>query len=234
MVQLRPGGHRTTLTTGLLRPQEVHSRPGWCRVALVATTALLLGGDLVELDVEVGPRAKLDLFEVAGTVALDGHGLAAGWDVRVRLHPGARLRMSGQPFVVATGARVTRSLQLDAAEGAQALMRDTIVLGRYGERGGWLRNTTTLRVAGDLVLLEDSELDPAWRELPGLLGIHRIVDTLTAVGQQLPDDVWHSGVAHFRLPNDAGDMRRHLGRDLAASPMHDAWQRLERDAARTG
>ena len=34
---------------------RLHGPPEMCRVALVATTALLLGGDQVELDVRVGP-----------------------------------------------------------------------------------------------------------------------------------------------------------------------------------
>lgn len=227
-VNQRQGQHRAAMTSGLLRPQQVHSRPGWCRVGLVATTALLLGGDTVELEVEVGPSARLDLFDVAGTVALDGRGLAAAWHVRIRLGCGARLRLSGQPLVVATGARVTRSLQLDVADGARALLRDTVVLGRYGEQGGWLQSTTAIRVAEELVLLEDQELDPSWRELPGHLGDHRLLDTITAVGLPLPapgpgDD---PAVAHFRLPGDRGVVRRHLGRELAVSPIHDEWERL--------
>jgi urease accessory protein len=191
-------------TTGLLRPQQVHSRPGWCRVGLVATTALLLDGDTVELDVEVGPGARLDLFAMAGTVALNGRGLPAAWHVRIRLGCEGRLRYGGQPIVVATGARVSRSLQLDVADGGQALLRDTVVLGRYGEQGGWLRSTTVVRVAGELVLLEDQVLDPSWRELPGLLGDRRVLDTISALGHPLHGVGSEPAVSHFRLPGSPG------------------------------
>ena len=44
------GRHRLALSNGVLRAQQVHSRPGWCRVGLVATTALLLG--LADLEPE--------------------------------------------------------------------------------------------------------------------------------------------------------------------------------------
>ena len=55
-----------------------------------ATTALLLGGDAVELVVEVGPGAVLDLFDVAGTVAYHGRGRSGG----VAYHSSTRGRRS--------------------------------------------------------------------------------------------------------------------------------------------
>lgn len=204
----------------------VHSRPGWRRIALVATTALLLGGDQVELDVEVGPGARLELFDVAGTVALDGQGSPARWDVRVRLAAGALLHLHSQPFVVADGAHVTRSLHLDLAAGAQALLRDTLVLGRHGQQGGWVRNTTSIRVGGDLVLLEDQVLDPGWRALPGLLGDVRVLDSITWLGPSPADPSLAPGVSQFRLCGGAGGVLRYLGREVADSPLHDQWDLL--------
>lgn len=219
------GRPRAALTSGLLRPQLVHSRPGWCRIALVATTALLLGGDRVELDIQVGPGARLELFDVAGTVALNGQGLAASWEVRVRLAAGALLHLASQPLVVADGACVTRRLLLDLAAGAGALLRDTVVLGRHGQWGGWLRNSTSIHVGGDLVLLEDQVLDPSWRALPGLLGDLRVLDSITALGPPLQLSA-PAGISQFRLINGAGELRRYLGRELADSPLHEDWYRL--------
>jgi len=221
------GRHRAVLTTGLLRPQLVHSRRDRCRIGLLATTALLLGGDTVELDVTVGPGARLELFDVAGTVAFNGRGSAADWHVRVRLAPDARLLLSGLPFVVADGAHVTRSLELDASASASALLRDTVVLGRCGERGGWLTNNASVSMAGRLVLREDQELDPSWRQLPGLLGGARVLDTITALGaSSWPTSHEARDVSVFRLPDGAGVLCRYLGQELATSPLHEEWARL--------
>ena len=81
-VHAHEGRHRTRLQTGLLRPQPLHGPADRCRIGLLATTALLLGGDRVELDVQVGPGATLELVDVAGTVAYDGRGRPASWSVR--------------------------------------------------------------------------------------------------------------------------------------------------------
>ncbi|MDQ1537044.1 MAG: urease accessory protein, partial [Actinomycetota bacterium] len=108
------------------------------RVALVAESALLLAGDLVEVDVSVGPFAELDLVEPSGTIAYDMRGGSASWRVRVRLAEGSRLRWQGKPFVLAQGAKVDRDVQIDLQTGATATLRETLVLGRSGEPGGRL------------------------------------------------------------------------------------------------
>lgn len=218
--------HRVSLSTGLLRPQLVHGRPGWCRIGLVATTALLLGGDAVEVEARLGPGAHLDLFDVAGTVAFNGRGCGASWTVRVHLAEGAVLRLSGEPFVVADGADVTRSLQVDLASSASALLRETVILGRTGEQGGRLRNLTAIDVGGQPVCLEDQELDPAtYRALPGMLGDLRILDTITAIGRP-PPPVDPCGLPQFTLVSQAGTITRYLGHQLAPSPLHREWTRL--------
>jgi urease accessory protein len=206
----------------------VSSRPNSCRIGLIATTALLLGGDQVELEVIVGPGARLDLFDVAGTVAYDGKGMPAGWDVRVSLAEKAQLRLSGEPFIVADGARVTRRFTLDVALSATALLRETLVLGRTGEGGGWLLNETAIRLDGEPVCLESQLLDPATtRTLPGQLGDYRIVDTVIAVGVPGPQVAALSGTTQFSLFRSAGTITRHLGHSLDRSPLHAVWQRLE-------
>ncbi len=77
---------RVRLVPGLLRAQPVAAPAGWTRIGLIATTALLLGGDEVELDIRLGPRTKLHLFDVGGTVAYNGRGAAAS--LAYPHHPG--------------------------------------------------------------------------------------------------------------------------------------------------
>lgn len=223
-VRREHGRLRTRLCTGLLRPQLLHGPPDRCRVGLLATTALLLGGDAVRLEVDVGPGATLELSDIAGTVAYDGRGRAAFWSLHVSVADGGRLRWCGEPFVVADGAEVTRDLSLDLAAGAQVLIRETVVLGRAGQVGGRLHNRTTVRSGGRPVLVEDTVLDPAThRRLPGMLGDLRVIDTLLAVGLDLPSGPV-DGSTLYRLAGPGATLRRHLGRELATSPLHRLWR----------
>ena len=213
--------HVARLGGGPLRAQLVSADARRCRVGLLATTALLLGGDRVELELEVGPGARLDLFDVAGTVAYSGRGAPAGWHVRATVGDGGSLRYAGEPLVVADGADVTRTIELEVGAAAEVVLRDTVVLGRTGERGGRLRSSTTARVAGRLVLREDQDLDPDGdRGAPGLLGRHRVLDTVTRLGTALPPPV---DAVSYALVGGSGTVTRWLGGSLAESPLGRAW-----------
>jgi urease accessory protein len=165
--------------------------------------------------------ACLDLGDVAGTVAYSGRGVPAAWHVRATVADGATLRYAGEPFVVADGADVTRTLELDVATGAAVLLRDTVVLGRSGERGGRLRSRTAVRVGDTPVLREDQDLDPDRdRCAPGLLGCHRVLDTVLWLGPGLPPPV---DAISYALVGGAGTLTRWLGGSLAESPLGRAW-----------
>jgi urease accessory protein len=226
-VRREQGRLRTRLRTGLLRPQLLHGPPDRCRVGLLAGSALLLGGDAVELEVEVGAGVTLDLVDIAGTVAYDGRGAAASWRVEIRVADGGRLRWSGEPLVVSDGADVTRSLVLDVADGGQALVRETLVLGRSGQIGGVLRSRTEVALGGRPVLVEDTVLDPAQhRRLPGMLGELRVLDSILAVASPLdappvaPDG---SQATRFALAEPGCFLGRALLGELASSPVHPWW-----------
>ena len=62
--------------------------------------------------------------------------------------------------MVADGADVLRTLELDLDGSATLRLRETLVLGRSGEVGGRLRTRTGIRIDGEPVLLEDQRLDP--------------------------------------------------------------------------
>ena len=225
-VSLDEGRLRTRLRSGLLRPQPVHGPADRCRIGLLATTALLLGGDAVELEVDVGAGVTLELTDVAGTVAYDGRGRPARWDVRVRVGAGGQFRWSGAPFVVADGADVSRTLTLDLAGDAQALLRETLVLGRSGQVGGRVRTRTAVRRSSRSVLAEDTDLDPAGhRRLPGMLGPARVLDSVLAFGLPLPPVPSESpdGLGCFHLAEPGSTLLRYLGTELDQSPLHRLW-----------
>lgn len=226
------GRPRLRARSGLLRAQQVRSPDGWTKIGLIASTALLLGGDRVELRVEVGPGARLWLFEVAGTVAYDGRGRSASWRVDVRVAADAKLIMAAEPFVVAAGADVDRTFALDVDGSATALVRETLVLGRTGEVGGRLRNRTSIGRDGAPLAIEDQRLDPAARRLPGVLGDERVVDSLSqiAAGATGPSVF---GATTFALAESAGTVTRWIGSELASSPLHTAWSERAVDQVRT-
>jgi urease accessory protein len=223
LVEQRHGRHRARFTSGLLRAQLLHGPDDRCRVGLLATTALLLGGDQVELEIVVGEDATLELLDVAGTVAYHGRGATSGWQVRLQLEAGARLRWSGEPLVVSYGARVIRSLDVDLAASSSLMLRETVVLGRSGEPGGRCTSRTAIRRTGQDLLVETLDLDAVdLRRLPGMLGRHRVVDTIVALG--LPEPRAAQGAARFRLVEPGCTVTRYLGQEVSRSPLHDAWR----------
>jgi urease accessory protein len=207
-------------------------------VALVATGAVLLGGDHVAVHVRVADGCSLTLTDVGGTVAYDGEGTPCRWDVEVRLGAGARLAWAGLPFVVSTGADVTRSTDAVLGAGARLLLRETVVLGRDGESGGRVVLRSTVR-DDDGPLLVEEVVAAGGRPVPGVLGGRRVIDTVTdlrgapddgpshvaGTGADLPDGA--DGAVTLRLER-GGALTRWLGGSAHLSPLHrsDPWRDL--------
>ena len=191
-----------------MRAQRLHGPDDRARVALVGQTALLLGGDAVELDIEVGPGARLELVEVAGTVAYHGRGLAASWHTRIRLAGGASLRYLGEPFVLSDGADVTRSLTVDLASDAVGVLRETLVFGRIGQAGGAVDAQTVLRRDGVEFCRERLVTDAGSRARPGVLSGARVLDSLLALG--VPAPPVEQG-QRFQLLDPGSTLTRFLG-----------------------
>ena len=223
-----PGRARVTHTPGPIAARVQRVDPDGARVALVATTALLLGGDHVEFDVRVGPGGWLDVVETAGTVAYDAQGVASGWTVRARLGAGARLTWNGEPFVIADGANVHRVTELDLAPGATACLRETLVFGRVGEAGGALRATTRARLDGTDLLVEDLDLaDPLVRTAPGLLGPCRVVDSVLLLGAAAPLEPALPPGTRYDLAGP-GTLARVLAADTGRSGLDEVWSAWSR------
>jgi urease accessory protein len=198
---------------GALRVQRLEPGPDAVRVALVPTSALLLAGDHVAVDIEVAAGCGLEIVEPGGTVAYAMRGDEAAWDVRVRLGDRSRLVWHGEPFVVSADAAVRRSLTVALAATASAVVRETVVLGRSGEAPGLLDSLTTISREGVPVLVERLL---AGDGRPGL-GRHRVLD-----------QVLHLGVGAARCPAtpgatmrlESGDvLHRWIGQDTHASPI---------------
>lgn len=224
-VEIRDGRHQVRASPGLLRAQRLHGPDDRARVALVAQTALLLGGDRVDVEIEVGSGAVLELSDIAGTVAYHGRGRLAAWRTAVRLGRGAHLRYAGQPLVIGAGADVTRTLTVDLAADATARLRETVVFGRVGEVGGRLDTTTRLRRAGEEFCRERLYLDPGARDKPGILAGVRVVDTVLDLGLRANVTSYsvRSDVVTYALLDEESTLTRFLGTSAADSPLISDW-----------
>ena len=113
-------------------------------VHLVNSAASPLGGDELALTVLVGPGACLTLTGIAATVALPGPRARSRSTVRMELGAGATVEYLPEPTVITERARHESLLTVTLAANAHLRTRETLVLGRAGERPGEL--TTTLHV----------------------------------------------------------------------------------------
>ena len=222
-VQAAEGRARCSVRAGLLSPRVLSCDATGARVALVATSALLLAGDEVRIDVHVGPGAWLHVVETSGTVAYDARGGTASWHVVITVDAGGTLVWEGLPFVVAAGADVDRTTTADLAAGATLLVRETLVLGRTGEVGGDLRSRTRCTLAGRPALVDDLRLDVS-RTAPGILGAGRVLDSILCLGTRPPPTAPAPGLAHLDL-DVPGALLRSVGRDAHAGSLDGQWVR---------
>lgn len=185
-----PGARFSVLDQGhYLAPRPVSAplrapgggTPHLC-VALIGIHMLLLGGDDVRIEVEVGPGVTLEVIEPAGMVAYDAGGVASRWSLDAVLGEGSALVWDGAPIVVAGGANVFRRTRVRMGAGARALLRETLVLGRSGEAGGALRSVTRLTGPGGDFLYEDLDLTGVRRQAVGVLGASKVLASATAAG----------------------------------------------------
>lgn len=214
------------LVVGKLAPRLISRGPTQAHVGLTSAEMILLDADQVHLEVTVGPGCTLHLEDIGGMVAYPRRqpevpGPPAEWQVTVHVAEEARLIWEGLPFVVAQNAHVLRRTEVTLGSGARALIRETLVWGRSGETGGRLRSITHAADGDGDLLLEDLQADAASPD-PGILGDHRVMDSLTALGfepETSPGDL---------VLEQPGALARHLGSETHRSPLtarFGAWSR---------
>jgi urease accessory protein len=206
---------------GHLGVRVLQAGPGHARIALLAEGALLVAGDDVSVGMRVGTSVRLEVVEPAGTVAFDMRGGSARWRVAVAVADGGELLWRAEPLVVVTGAVVDRDVAVTLDGTATVALRETLVLGRVGESGGVLRQRfRALRAVGPL-LAEDLDIDGA-RPRVGVLGINRVVDSVTVLGRRAAG-IPTPQAAHRLELDGPGTVLRYLGHDTHTSPLEGFW-----------
>lgn len=168
-----------------------------------------LGGDDLALDVHLGAGSSLQLRSTAAMVVQAGRPAAAArWTLDADLADGAMLDWRPEPTVVCDAADLYSSTTVALQRGARAILREVVVLGRAGQRGGRFDGTLTVECDGVPLLAHTLLLDGADPVLAGPAGTGgaRVAGMLTAVGAGID-----------RSPQDAGEK---LGLRWACSALH--------------
>jgi urease accessory protein len=146
-------------------------------------------------------------------------GGGARWDVDIEAEDGGCLVWHGEPFVVAEGADVARTLRVDLGATSVVTLRETLVLGRSGEEPGRLRSRTDVSRDGAPVLLEELDSDVG-------LGVDQVL-ALGGFEAQAPERRRTSATEPGSMVLASGDrLRRWLGAETHASPIHGCYSRL--------
>jgi urease accessory protein len=178
-------------------------------VYLVGGAAGPLGGDVLDLRIDVRDGAALRVRTAAAAVALPGRdGAESVFAVTATVGAGARLEFLPEPTVLAGRARHRVELAVSLADGAALVLRDEVILGRHGERGGACRARLRADLAGAPLLrheLDVSGTGPASLG-PAVLAGHRAAGSLLRVEPawaSLPEDQVPPGQAPAEAPGVA-------------------------------
>lgn len=158
-------------------------RPTREGVYLVGGAGGPLGGDGVDLDIEVRAGAELTVRSAAASVALPGAG--PSWvRVNARVAPGASLRWVPEPTILAARCRHRVDATVAVGEGARLHWREELILGRHGEAPGSVVSRLQVDYAGRPLLRHELALGPehpGW-DSPAVTAGARAVGSLVLVG----------------------------------------------------
>ena len=178
-----PGG---PYTAAVLRSDlPIVLRPADDAIYLAQGAAGPLGGDDIELSIEVPDGCSLRLRAVASTLVLPSiHGGTARITVRAVVGEGSSLELLLEPVVVADRAAVELITLVELADTARLLWREEVVLGRHHEAGGSVLTRIDVTQGGLPLLRTGCQLtggDPVTHG-PSVIGRGRAVGSLLAVG----------------------------------------------------
>lgn len=152
------------------------------RVALTAGAAGPVGGDELDLTIDVGAGSSLVLSEISPTLLLPGpHGERSRTRVRVRVAAGATLIWLAEPMIAARGCDHLNDVGVQLEEGARLLMREEILLGRHAEVSGRVGQRISVRLAGRPLYRQDLHIGSPEAATPSVIGDHRAVGSMLIV-----------------------------------------------------
>ncbi|MEU7740461.1 urease accessory protein UreD [Nonomuraea sp. NPDC049158] len=163
-------GGRTVISRLSSMPPLTLRQTGPRTVHLVSTAAGPLGGDRLDLDLDVASGTSLEVGSVAATLVLPGDGESV-MVISAHVGAGAELRFAPQPTVLAAGCAHRLVVRLTLAAGARVFWREEIVFGRYGEAPGRCHARFDATYDGRPLLRQEYTVgDPAIDASPAVYG----------------------------------------------------------------
>lgn len=203
--EVRADGREQTRICGLrseapllLRPTHPKHPEPWtggrddvARVCIAAGAAGPIGGDRLELRVDVGTGSTLVLHDVSATLLLPGPRDEES-RLRVDVHVGTRATLVWlpDPVIAAHGCRHAGEVRIALDRGARLILREELLLGRSGEQPGNLRQHVRVRLDGRPLLHQQLIIGPEApaSDGPAVTGGHRAIGSLLVV-----DPAWSDG-----------------------------------------
>jgi urease accessory protein len=213
-----PSGHTRTVVSTLrseaplaLRLTRAKTPEPWAadatdvvRVCVAAGLAGPVGGDVLALDVEVGPGSALVLAEISPTLALPGpHAQRSQTTTRIHVAAHGTLIWLAEPIVAVRGCDHVNEVHVQLEEGARFLMREEVLLGRHGEPSGTVRQHVHVRLGDRPLYRHDLTLGRSADEAPSVVGSHHAVGSILVVDPAWRMDWTDHPPSACLLPGDA-------------------------------
>lgn len=180
VVDARPGGLRWRA-----EPPVALRRTGAARLHLVHAGGGPLGGDDLQLRLGLAPRTRLAVHSAAATVVQPGTDHApTSWSLIADIGDHAGLIYHPEPTIVCDQAILHSHTHVDLTSGAWVLLREEVVLGRHGERGGHYRGDLRVNIQCEPLVAHTTVLDGSDPDLcgPGGSGGARALGSLLVAG----------------------------------------------------
>jgi len=229
------------LTGGLTHDEAL---PEAATVYVQTPTAGIAQGDRHAIDVTVDPGAVAHVTGQSATKVLRMERNYGATTVDLSVGADGYLEYLPEPTIVHRDARYRQDLTLSLDADAAAVVGEVLVPGRLARDEAFAFDHAYLRTEAHgpdgLAFADANDLRPAATDprRPGVLGEHRVLGTLYAVGDPALSDRLHERVADradvragaTALPNDAGAMVRVLGAETepVRTAMRAAWDEARR------
>jgi urease accessory protein len=175
--------------THLFCTGSIAARPTPRGLWLVGASANPIGGDSVDVRLDIGHDAELEVRSASAAVARRGHCTAHSCqEVAATVGRGATLSWLTEPSIAARGACHETTAEVQLAAGAKLAWYDGVVLGRDGEEYGSWRSRLSIRRCERPVFVSDLSLGPAypWWRSPAVLDGARCCLSLVVVDPDIP------------------------------------------------
>jgi urease accessory protein len=152
--------------SGSLRVRFPNVATGAALDAVIVNTAGgMTGGDRFDIDISVGPGARLVVTTAAAEKVYRSAGAATQIGVKLDVGPGATLAWLPQTTILFDRVRLRRTIEVDLAPDARLILAEAVVFGRaaMGEEvvAGQFFDRWRVRIGGRLMFAESQRLDGA-------------------------------------------------------------------------